>query len=187
MKNSKHITITLLLTVLGIVTFMGTSSFSSLRKKSKSVVVTTIEKTDAQFLASAAEINLEEIQLGQLAQKKSTMMDVQELGKMMETEHTKSLSDLTTLASKKGISLPKSVTSEAKEEYKELNNKSEKKFNDEYCELMIKGHKHAISLFETASKDSKDSEIKAWAAATLPALRMHLEHAKMCKTKCEKM
>ncbi len=187
MKNRKHIMSNFLMVVFGAATLIGASSFSNLRMQNKSVLITTIVKTDAQFLASAAEINLEEIQLGQLAQKKSTMMDVQELGKMMETEHTKSLGDLTTLASKKGISLPKSVTSEAKEEYKELNNKSEKKFNDEYCELMIKGHKHAIALFETASKDSKDSEIKAWAAATLPALRMHLEHAKMCKAKCEKM
>jgi len=105
----------------------------------------------------------------------------------MEKGHTQSLSDLTTLASKKGIALPKSVTAEAKEEYKELNNKSEKRFNDEFCEVMIKGHKQAIALFEAASKDSKDSEIKEWAAATLPALRMHLDHAKTCKEKCEKM
>jgi len=176
-----------LMVVLGTATLIGASSFSNIRMQNKSVIITTIVKTDAKFLASAAEINLEEIQLGQLAQKKSTMMDVQELGKMMETEHSKSLSDLTALAKKKGISLPQSVNSQAKEEYKELNGKSEKKFNDEYCELMVKGHKQAIALFETASKDSKDSEIKAWAAATLPALRMHLEHAKMCKVKCEKM
>jgi putative membrane protein len=186
MKNNKHFRTNFLLVVFGTATLIGASSFSNFRQLNKSVAA-TIVKTDAQFLASAAEINLEEIQLGQLAQTKSTVMDVKELGKMMETEHQKSLNDLTTLADKKGITLPKSVTSEAKEEYKELNNKSEKRFNDEYCELMIKGHKHAISLFESASKDSVDPEIKAWANSTLPALRAHLDHAKMCKAKCEKM
>jgi len=185
MKNSKHMK-SILLLAFGAATLIGTSSFSHLQKQNKSLAIAYV-KTDAQFLVRAAEINLEEIQLGQLAQKKSTMTDVKELGEMMEKGHTQSLSDLTTLASKKGIALPKSVTAEAKEEYKELNNKSEKRFNDEFCEVMIKGHKQAIALFEAASKDSKDSEIKEWAAATLPALRMHLDHAKTCKEKCEKM
>ncbi len=65
-----------------------------------------VEKTsntnnDAQFLATAAEINMEEIQLGQLAQKNSKMGDVKELGKMMETDHSKALKELRDLASKK--------------------------------------------------------------------------------------
>jgi len=72
---------------------MGASPLSNLRRQNKSLLVTTVVKTGAQFLVRAAEIDLEEIQVGQLAQKKSTMIDVQELGKMMETEHTKSLSD----------------------------------------------------------------------------------------------
>lgn len=184
MKNSKHINF--LAIVVGIITFTGISAFVNREKQTKSSI-TDYVKTDAQFLARAAEINLEEIQLAQLAQRKSMMTDVKELGERMEKSHTQVLSDLTTLANKKGISLPTSVTDEANEEYKELNNKSNKRFNEEYCELVIKEHKQAISLFETASKDAKDSEIREWAAATLPTLRSHLDQSKMCKAKCEKM
>src|SRR4051812_40051596 len=47
------------------------------------------KEKDAKFLVKAAEINLEEIQLGQLAQEKATLTDVKELGKMMEQSHKK--------------------------------------------------------------------------------------------------
>lgn len=187
MKNSKQIVSLIILLVLGAATLTGTSSFMSLRKATKSVPTTSTLKTDARFLAQAAEINLEEIQMGQLAQKKSVSTDVKELGSMMEKAHTQSLSELTTLANKKGITLPTSLTEDGREEFKELNNKSAKRFNEEYCEATIKDHKKAIELFEEASEDAMDSEIKAWALATLPVLKMHLANAKACKEKCEKM
>jgi putative membrane protein len=178
MKNRKYTLNTLLLIALAAAAFIVTSSFSRPGK---------YDKVDAQFVSRAAEINLEEIQYGQLAQQKGMTADVKELGSMMEKAHTQWLSELTSLANKKGISIPTSVKSEGREEYKELKNKSEKRFNEEYCELTIKNHKKAIELFEEVSEDSKDSEIKAWALATLPVLRIHLTNAKACKEKCEKL
>jgi putative membrane protein len=149
MKKIKNIKSILILIAIAMATFTG-MSFRNFHRESKFLSALT-DKTDAQFLSRAAEINLEEIHLGQLAQKKSTMVDVQELGKMMEKEHKKSLNELTTLANKKGIVLPKTLTAEANEKYKELSDKTDKKFNEEYCELMVKGHTQAIVLFETAS------------------------------------
>jgi putative membrane protein len=184
MKNSKHMLSTLLLIAVGTATVIGTSSFSHVRKGHEPVATV---KTDAQFLARAAEINLEEIQSGQLAQQKSTTSVVKDVGSMMEKAHTQLLKELTALANKRGISIPTSVKSEGMEEYKELKNKSAKRFDEEYCEMTIKGHRKAIELFEEVAEDSKDSEIKDWAVATLPTLRMHLANAKACKEKCEKM
>lgn len=142
---------------------------------------------DAQFLVNAAEINLEEIKLGQLAQQKSTMTDVKELGKMMETEHTKALKDLTALAGKKSITLPAAATNDAQDAYKKLSEKAGTKFDKEYCDKMVDGHKDAISKFEKASTDATDMDIKQWAATMLPALRTHLDHSMMCQKKAEKM
>ena len=51
----------------------------------------SLSLTHSKILVNAAEINLEEIQLGQLAQKYSLNADVKSLGKMMETEHAKKL------------------------------------------------------------------------------------------------
>lgn len=56
---------------------------------------------DDQFLVDAAEINREEISLVKLAQQKGGLYFVNELNKMMEDQHIKSLVDLTALAKMK--------------------------------------------------------------------------------------
>lgn len=142
---------------------------------------------DAQFLVNAAEINIEEISFGKLAQERGTMDHVKELGKMMEDEHTKSLVDLTTLAKTKNISIPTSQTENGKDAYKKISDKSGNDFGKEYSSMMVNGHRRAIELFEKASADCTDPDIKAWAAASLPALRTHLDHALMCQRTCEKI
>lgn len=142
---------------------------------------------DSQFLVDAAEINREEISLGKLAQKKGNSSQIIELGKMMEDEHTKSLADLTALAQTKNISLPTSQTENGKLAYNKLNEKSGNDFGKEYSSLMVNGHKDAIALFEKASTDCTDSDIRAWAASLLPALRTHLDQSLMCQEQYEKM
>lgn len=144
---------------------------------------------DTQFLVNAAAINLEEISLGQLAQQKSSaeMNHLKKLGKMMEDAHKKSLAELTAMAQLKNISLPTSQTENGKMVYKKLNEKSGTDFGKEYSGLMVNGHKDAIALFEKASVDCSDPEIRAWATATLPTLRIHLDQSLICQTQCEKL
>ncbi len=142
---------------------------------------------DAQFLVNAAEINREEISLGQLAQQKGNMSHVKELGKMMEDEHTKSLADVTALAKTKSISLPTSQTYKGLDAYEKLNKKSGSDFEKAYSNMMVSGHKDAIALFEKAATECSDLEIKAWASETLPALRRHLDQSLICQNQCEKM
>jgi putative membrane protein len=189
METKKRFKTTLLQTVLMIIISLGMSSFSSGQNAyaAKSVVKVKNEAKDAKFLATAAEINLEEIKLGQLAQQKSTMKDVKELGKMIETDHSKNMKILTKLAKKESIALPSSLTAKGNEAYKKLSKLSETSFDKEYCDMMVSGHKGAISEYEKEIKETKNSDIKAFATATLHELRAHLEHATTCQKKHEKM
>jgi len=145
------------------------------------------KERDAQFLVAAAEINLEEIKLGQLAQTNSSTTNVKELGRMMETEHSKSLKTLDSLATKKQITVPASLTANGQQAYNKLMNKSGVEFDKEYCAMMVNGHKDAVKKFEKASTDSADPEIRAWATSMLPALRKHLDMSITCQKECEKM
>ncbi len=145
------------------------------------------KEDDAQFLVDAAVINLDEIQLGKLAQTNGSIADVKELGKMMETEHTQALNELKSLADRKQITVPTTLTDDEQTTYRKLLDKTGNKFDKEYCDKMVEGHKDAIGKFEKASKNASDSEIRAWAEKMLPGLRMHLEHSILCQEKCEKM
>ncbi len=148
---------------------------------------TRASEKDAQFLVNAAEINMEEIKLGELAQQKSAMADTKTLGKMMVDEHTKAMGELKALAMKKSVSLPAADTKKGEDAYKKLNDMKANKFDKEYADMMVSGHKDAISAFEKASTDAADADIKQWATGMLPGLRTHLDHAMMCQKKSDKM
>ena len=149
--------------------------------------VKTDNTNDAKFLIAAAQINLEEIQLGQLAQRNSTMRDVKELGKMMEADHTKALKEVKDLANLKQVTVPATLTDEGQSAYMKLVKKTGKDFDKSYCDMMVDGHKEAISKFEKEVNESSDSDIKSWATSMLPGLKMHLDHATSCQKECVKM
>jgi putative membrane protein len=147
----------------------------------------TSKEKDAQFLVNAAEINLSEIKLGILAQKNGSIKIVKQLGKLMEDMHQLSMAELTTLAQNKQITIPIIPTASADENYNKLMALKGKDFDKEYCDMMVNAHKSTISLYEKASTDSKDMDIKNWATTTLPNIRMHLDSSLNCQRMCEEM
>lgn len=136
---------------------------------------------DVKFLNKAAEINLEEIRIGTLAQQNGGMKDIKEMGKMLTNDHTKSWNELTELAKKKSVNIPTTLDSNAVADYNSLSNLTGKEFDKKFCNMMIDGHKQAISVFEKEASDTKDSDIKNWANSTLPTLHKHLDDAITCE------
>jgi putative membrane protein len=145
------------------------------------------KKKDAKFLVNAVEFSLKEISLGQLAQERSTISHVKELGIMMETEHKKALADLSALAKAKNMAVPTSQTRTGEEAYDKLNKKDGNYFGTTYSDMMVTVHKDAIALFEMAAAECSDPDIRAWANATLPTLRTHLDRALLCQGECDKL
>jgi putative membrane protein len=145
------------------------------------------QEKDAQFLVNAAEINLKQIQLGQLAQQKGSTAQVKELGKKMEDAHTKSQRELIALAKNKMVTIPTLPTDDARDAYKDLNDKAGNDFDKAYADKMVSMHKDAISAFENATTDRYDADIKNWAIATLPDMRTNLNHAIDCQKKTDEV
>lgn len=142
------------------------------------------KEQDAQFMVDAAAISLEEIQLGQLAQSKASAADVKDLATMMVDEHTKALAELKTLAAKKMVTLPESVSNDGLDAYNKLMEKSGTEFDKKYSEMMVDGHQKAIRKFESEANDEKaDMDVKDWANKMLPSLRTHLDHSMTCSEK----
>ncbi len=139
--------------------------------------------SDQKFLTSAAEAQMVQIRLGQLAQKKGNSSHVKKMGKMMEDDHTKSLSELKALSKSKSVALPTTTPKSTHDDYDDLSKKSGKDFDKAYSKLMVKQHENTIDLYEKAIEESSDAEVKSWATKQLAELKSHLTHAKDCQKK----
>lgn len=191
MKNSTQIKKSMILLILTTMIIIGTVSCKNDRKTADTKEIAadhneikfgkTNKATDALFLVYAAELNLKGIQLGQLAQQKSKVVDIKKLGKMMEESHQKSQNELTALAYKKSMSLPISLTDASQKDFAKLSDILDAGFDKEYCDMMVKEHQDAIIEFDKAAIESTDPDIQAWAAITLPVLHMHLDHSLACQ------
>lgn len=144
------------------------------------------KKDDSEFLVDIAEVNLAEIEIGKLAQIKSTNAEVKKFGKMLVDEHTKSASEVSALAKAKNFTLPSSLTEDGREEYNKLNEKSGVDFDKKFADMMIDGHEKAIDKLRNASEDAKDEDVKLWASNNIAGLTAHLEHAKRLKQDLDK-
>jgi putative membrane protein len=130
---------------------------------------------------------MKEIRLSELAKENSTMDDCKKMADMMIQDHTKAQTDLQALAAKKAVTLPTALSDDSQKDYSGLNEKKGMDFDKKYCDMMVDGHKDAISKYEKFSTDAADPDIRAMAASMLPKLRTHLDHAMTCQQNCKKM
>ena len=97
----------------------------------------------------------------------------------MIADHTKVSDELKQLAASKKVDLPAEPSVKQKAELKLVSAADGDAFDARYAKAFgVKAHEETIKLFEEAAKDSKDADVKGWAAKTLPALKHHLEMAK---------
>jgi putative membrane protein len=135
------------------------------------------KERDEKFLVKAAEINFEEIMLAKLAQRRTAADDIKAMAKMFEDTHRSANSSVTALAMSKKIAVPTAATKKVMDDYDQLNLKTTKDFDQEYCSMTVKSHQDAINCFETYTNGPCDEDIKIWVLGILPEMRIHLQKA----------
>ena len=136
------------------------------------------QEADAEFAVKAADSGLAEVNASEVAQQKAQDQRVKDFAAMMVQDHTKTNEELKSLASSKNITLPTAPGEAHLKNIADLNSYTGADFDKEYMDLMVADHEKAVNLFEDASEDVEDAELRAFAAKTLPALQKHLEHAR---------
>ncbi|WP_343560831.1 DUF4142 domain-containing protein [Sphingobacterium sp.] len=144
-----------------------------------------VSEDDAKFVTEAANGGMAEVELGKLAQEKAQHADVKAFGEMMVKDHSKANDELTTLAQAKNITVPATLGTDQQKVKDELAKKTGREFDKAYIAEMVEDHEKDVKLFEDASKNLKDTELKAFVDKTLPTLRTHLEHSKKVKDKLD--
>jgi putative membrane protein len=130
---------------------------------------------DSAFYKKAAEGGIAEVELGRLAQQKSSNSSVKDFGAMMVTDHTAANDKLKAIAELKNIKLPTSPSMEQMATKAKLAALSGETFDKSYVKGMIEDHEEDIKEFRKEAASGRDPEAKAYAVATLPTLQAHLK------------
>jgi putative membrane protein len=133
------------------------------------------DSPDSAFYKHAAEGGIAEVELGNLAQKKSQNQGVKDFGAMMVKDHSAANDKLKSVAASKNITLPTSPSvgqTATKDKLKVLSGET---FDKSYIKGMIKDHQETIAIFKKEASSGQDPDAKAFAVATLPTLQVHLK------------
>lgn len=133
------------------------------------------DNPDAKFYKSAAEGGIAEVELGNLAQKKSENSSVKDFGAMMVSDHSAANDKLKSIASSKDVKLPTSPSVGQMATKTKLEVLSGKTFDNSYIKSMIKDHEETIAMFKREIAEGQDADAKAFATKTLPTLQGHLK------------
>ena len=144
--------------------------------------------SDQQFVDFAAQTDMVEANLGQLAQNSADAQPVKDYAQMLATDHTNDFEQLKTAAQQAGLNVPTAIDAQHNKAMVDPFQKAKgAAFDKKYIQDMVAGHTKAVEMYKKESEDAQNPAIKSYAATALPVLQKHLDGAKdLAKAKPEK-
>ncbi|MFD2720975.1 DUF4142 domain-containing protein [Hymenobacter monticola] len=138
-----------------------------------------VEKTgmdyDSEFLTKAASGGMLEVELGKQVVARAITPQAKEFAQQMVDDHSKGNAELMALATKKNITLPTTLGDDHQKVLKEVTEEKGVKMDQKYLKEMLEDHEEDVKEYTDASIKAADPDIKAFAAKTVPMLKMHLD------------
>lgn len=142
----------------------------------------------ADFAKKAGEAGVAEVEMGKLGAAKASNADVKAFAQKMVADHSKANKELVAVAKSKGLEVPAEpglMHKGMKEKFEHQS--ADADFNHDFMQQMVRDHKSAVELFQTAANDTTlDPDLRALAKKTLPTLQQHLSDAQALETKLAK-
>src|SRR5436305_10864321 len=152
----------------------GIASFAqNPQAAAQGTTATEVPGADKKFAMMAAQSDLAEIELGNMALQKSTDPQVKQIAQRLVDDHTKSSTALKDIATKKGLPVPTETDAKHKSQAAKLQNESGKDFDKDFLDVNSKDHKKVVAAFQKEANDGKDPDIKQFATQFLPAIQEH--------------
>jgi putative membrane protein len=135
--------------------------------------------TDQQFVDFAAQTDMVEANLGQLAGNVAASQSVKDYGQMLVTDHTKDYGQLIGIAQQANLNVPNAIDTENNkmmiDPFQKLKGAA---FDHRFTHEMIAGHTKAIAVYKKEAEDAQSPALKSYAEQALPVLEKHLDGAK---------
>lgn len=135
--------------------------------------------TNQEFVDFAAQTDMVEANLGQLAQTAASSQAVKDYAQMLVTDHTKDFNQLYEIAYHANLTRPDAIDAEHNktmiDPFQKLNGAA---FDHRYVQEMVAGHTKAIATYKKEAADAQNPALKSYAEQDLPVLEKHLDGAK---------
>lgn len=134
--------------------------------------------TDQEFVDFAAQTDMTEAHLGQVAADQAASQPVKDFAQMLVTDHTNDYNQLTMAAGKANLNVPKGLNAEHDRMIAPFEKLKGAAFDARFAREMVAGHEHAIAEYKREAADGQNADIKAYANQALPTLQKHLDAAR---------
>ncbi len=132
---------------------------------------------DHRFMKMAAETNMTEAHIGQMAENQAASQAVKDFGAMLVKDHTQAYSALSVLGAKTGIQIPKGINAAKITEITQLKPLKGKQFDRKFALDQVQSHSRVIAAFKQEAAHGQNADIKSYATKMLPGLQEHLRRA----------
>jgi putative membrane protein len=156
-------------------TFANPDTPGLMAGKPKADVANTV---DIVFIKQLAMGGRAEVELGKLAQERSTLAGIDDFGEHMVKDHSAANGKLAAVARSAGVELPSALDAEHEAARGELSALRGTDFDLRYVEGQIKDHQKAVQLLVHEIASGQHDGARALAADTLPTVMDHLEKAR---------
>lgn len=130
-------------------------------------------QSDRDFMVRAAQGNMAEIRLSQLALQRASSDEVKNYAQQMIQEHTQANRQLMTIASRKGVTLPTNIDAQHRQIEAQLRQLSGARFDQAYMRAMESDHAATVALFQRQTQQGRDRDVTAFATTLLPRIQQH--------------
>lgn len=135
--------------------------------------------SDQKFVDFAAQTDMVEANLGQLADSAASSQQVKDYAQTLVTDHTNDFQQLHAVAQQANLTVPDAIdTAHSKGMIAPFQKLKGDAFDKKYVHDMVAGHTQAIAVYKKEAADAQNPALKAYAEQTLPTLQKHLDGAK---------
>ena len=131
------------------------------------------------FIISMVDTKLVDLEHGKIATQRATKRSLKDYAGAMVKVQSAMREDLSALAVKKKIRIPKDLIEGTKnaDAFKDVHGES---FDKKFISMVIKDYKRNVKKLERATR-SKDAEVQVFATKYLPVVQSHLDNLKAIK------
>jgi putative membrane protein len=136
-----------------------------------------LSSSDREFVDRAAQLNMTEAHLGQMAQQQGHNDGVKALGATLQRDHVAAYQNLQRIGKKDGFDVPKSIDSQHQAEIAPLQAVSGDQFDTQFRQQEVTDHQQAKVWFQSEAAKLTNPDLKAYADQMASSLENHLRMA----------